>query len=68
MFPFIIMGFYEKEKTQCVGKKLVIKKDKKTWAGYYEETDVPIYDVITSLQLVYHTLHDPGNFFPISNP
>ena len=51
MFPFIIMGFYEKEKTRCVGKKLVIKKDKNPWAGYYEERDVPIYDVITGLQL-----------------
>ena len=51
-----------------MGKNSLSRKTKKTWAGYYEETDVPIYDVITSLQLVYHTLHDPGNFFPISNP
>ena len=51
MFPFIIMGFYEKEKTQCVGKKLVIKKNKNPWASYYEERDVPIHDVITGLQL-----------------
>ena len=50
-FPFIIMGFYEKEKTRCVGKKLVIKKDKNPWVSYHDENKIPLYDVITGLEV-----------------
>ena len=59
--PFIIMGFHEKEKTRCIGKKLVIKKNKNPWAGYYEEDKFPIHDVITGMQVEI----DPENVWTI---
>jgi|GEM_PF-1447509 hypothetical protein len=49
--PFVIMGFYEKEKKRCVGKQIVIKKDKNPWETNFKEKEVPMYDVRTGLEV-----------------
>ena len=49
--PFVIMGFYEKEKKRCVGKQIVIKKDKNPWEICSRENEVPMYDARTGLEV-----------------
>ena len=49
--PFVIIGFYEKEKKRCVGKQIVIKKEKNPWETNFKEKEVPMYDVRTGLEV-----------------
>lgn len=50
LFPFIIMGFYVKEKINCVGKQIVLK-NKNPWESVSNEQKVPIHDVLTGLPI-----------------
>lgn len=45
-FPFIIMGYYEKEKSACLGKQIVLKPGKNWRKGVSWENE-PLYDFRT---------------------
>ena len=49
--PFVVVGFYEKEKKRCVGKQIVIKKDKNPWEICTREDKIPMYDARTGLEV-----------------
>lgn len=50
MFPFFIRGFYEKERTCCTSKQVVLK-NKNPWENIFDEKKIPIYDVLTGLPI-----------------
>lgn len=45
-FPFIVMGYYEKEKSACLGKQIVLKPGK-NWRKGISEEKMPLYDFST---------------------
>ena len=49
-FPFIILGFYEKQKTACIGKQMVVKKQ--NWREKINSEEPALYDCKTGQEVV----------------